>query len=430
MNKRDKMALAPKLRFPEFRMTGAWQEYTLLKIADKLTEKVGDRQLTTLSISAGVGFVSQAEKFSRDISGKQYENYILLKKGDFSYNKGNSKKFPQGCIYELKEYTEAAVPNAFISFRFHENHVSDFYKGYFENNFHGKQLTKFITSGARMDGLLNINSSDFFSIILPAPSNKEEQQKIADCLSSLGDLIIAEDKKLEALRVYKRGLMHKLFPAEGKTMPEWRFPEFRNSGEWETTSLGEICDILQGYGFPTEMQGKSKGKYSFYKVSDISSSVMDNGGLLLKAVNCIDDVELLRLRAKTIPKGTTVFAKIGEALRLNRRAISIAECLIDNNVVGIKAKYKSINDHFIFILSQLIDLNKHCGGVVPSVNKNILENIEIPFTDNSEEQQKIANCLSSVDDLITEQTKKIEALKFHKKGLMQGLFPSIEEVDE
>ena len=165
----SKKTLEPRLRFPEFLETGEWDAHTLGDISDRITDKVGNKKLTTLSISAGKGFVSQAEKFSRDISGNQYKNYIHLKKGEMSYNKGNSKTFPQGCVYELIEYTEAAVPSAFISFRFYDAHIADFYKGYFENNFHGAQLKRFITSGARSDGLLNINPTDFFSIVLSAP---------------------------------------------------------------------------------------------------------------------------------------------------------------------------------------------------------------------------------------------------------------------
>jgi type I restriction enzyme S subunit len=428
MSKNEKQKLEPKLRFPEFTSMDEWHNYRLEEISNRITERVGDKELPTLSISAGIGFVSQEQKFSRDISGKQYKNYIHIKKGDFSYNKGNSKKFPQGCIYELLEYAEAAVPNAFISFRFKDSYVSGFYKGYFENNFHGIQLVKYITSGARMDGLLNINPSDFFNIILPTPIKKEEQQKIADCLSSIDDLISAEEKKLSLLNDYKKGWMQKLFPAEGKTVPEWRFPEFRDSGEWEITSLGEICSVLNGFGFPIKMQGNSTGEYSFFKVSDISNAVMNNGGILIKAANCIDDNVLLKLRAKTIPRGTTVFAKIGEALRLNRRAITSEECLIDNNVIGVKAKPKKADDYFIFLLLQLIDLERYCGGVIPSVKKTVIEEIKVSFISDLKEQEKIAAFLSGIDDLITRQTDKIVGLKQHKKALMQGLFPSIEEV--
>jgi type I restriction enzyme S subunit len=202
----------PVLRFKEFINSPEWDIITLDEITNKIEDKVGDKQLTTVSISAGFGFVSQAEKFSRDISGQQYKNYVVLKEGDFAYNKGNSKKYPQGCVYKLKEFKEAAVPNAFICFRFKENSVADFYQGYFENNFHGKQLQKFITSGARMDGLLNISPVDFFSIILPTPKSKKEQQKIADCLSSLDDLISAQSQKVITLKQHKKGLMQGLFP--------------------------------------------------------------------------------------------------------------------------------------------------------------------------------------------------------------------------
>ena len=93
-----KIKIVPRKRFPQFESSEAWNELTLIQLSDRITDKVGTEKLTTLSISAGVGFVTQTEKFDRDISGNQYRNYIRIKKGDFSYNKGNSKKFPQGCI--------------------------------------------------------------------------------------------------------------------------------------------------------------------------------------------------------------------------------------------------------------------------------------------------------------------------------------------
>ena len=210
--------------------------------------------------------------------------------------------------------------------------------------------------------------------------------------------------------------------------PRLRFPEFREAGEWVEKPIGKVCAVLQGYGFPTAMQGKGNGKYPFCKVSDISRAVAEQGGLLADAANYVDDVDVSKLRAKLIPIGSTVFAKIGEALRLNRRAFVQRECLIDNNAVGLKAIGGAANDYFIYLLSQLIDLNEHCDGAVPSVTKSTLEAIEVvlPCTD---EQQKIADSLSSLDALITTHTKKLEALKTHKKGLMQQLFPNPEAVD-
>src|SRR5690554_531874 len=235
----NKKKLIPALRFPEFKEDGEWEEKKLGELSTRIVEKDGDRKILTVSISAGVGFVSQAEKFSRDISGRQYSNYICLKEGEFAYNKGNSKRFPQGCIYRLEEFSIAATPNVFLCFRFADEYHTGFFKGYFDNNYHGRQLQKFITSGARMDGLLNISPKDFFSIRLPIPLRNNEQQKIADCLSSLDDLLAAHNEKLELLKGHKKGLMQNLFPQEGERVPKFRFPEFENDGEWEEKKLGE-----------------------------------------------------------------------------------------------------------------------------------------------------------------------------------------------
>lgn len=208
---------------------------------------------------------------------------------------------------------------------------------------------------------------------------------------------------------------------KGALVPRLRFPEFREVGEWEEIKLNNICDVLPGYGFPESLQGKQSGQYPFCKVSDISKAISDHGGLLKTSVNYIDDTELSLLRAKLIPAGSTVFAKIGEALRLNRRAICAVECVIDNNAVGIKAKYKKSTDYFLYILSQRIDLNEYCSGAVPSVNKTALENIDV-LIPSIGEQQRIADCLSSLDERITAETSKLDTLKEHKKGLLKQLF--------
>ena len=205
-------------------------------------------------------------------------------------------------------------------------------------------------------------------------------------------------------------------------VPRLRFPEFRDAGEWEVKRLGDICDVLQGYGFPESLQGKQQGKYPFCKVSDISNAVSNAGGHVKQAVNYVDDEEVKKLTAKPIPKGSTIFAKIGEALRLNKRAFVDAECLIDNNVVGIKERNSQATDYFVFHLSQKIDLNKYCGGAVPSVNKATLQSIKV-IVPRLPEQQKIADCLTSLDDLIRAGEAQLVALKDHKKGLMQQLFP-------
>ena len=115
-----------------------WSCAPLHAISEILSEQAGDREFETLSISAGIGFVNQAEKFGKELSGKQYAKYTVLRRGDFAYNKGNSKRYPQGCTYMLREREEAAVPNVFECFRIAEGHP-EYYEQLFINGFMNKQ---------------------------------------------------------------------------------------------------------------------------------------------------------------------------------------------------------------------------------------------------------------------------------------------------
>ena len=406
------------MRFPEFGTSEGWKKYKLRELADRITKKVGDNKLVTLSISAGIGFVSQAEKFSRDISGKQYCNYIYLKKGEFSYNKGNSKTFPQGCIYELKEYDEAAVPNAFISFRFKENLVPSFYQGYFDSNFHGKQLVRFITSGARSDGLLNISPTDFFSIVLPTPVKKEEQQKIADCLSSIDDLIDAESRKLRALEKYKKGLMQKLFPAEGKTLPEWRFPEFQGCGEWKSKSMGKACKMFSGGTPDTSKKEFYGGTIPFIRSAEINKSSTEL---------FITEEGFKNSSAKMVKKGDILIALYGA--NSGEVALSKIDGAINQAILCLRHETNNAFVYHYFTHMKNRIISKYIQGGQGNLSGQIIKSVNLYFP-KTEEQQKVADCLSEIDTMITEQSNRLEQLKTHKKGLMQGLFPSLEETDE
>ncbi len=416
--------LIPTLRFPEFENAPNWNLSQLGRISDRITKKVGDRKLTTVSITAGQGFVSQAEKFSRDISGKQYKNYIVLRVGEFSYNKGNSKTFPQGAVYRLKEFEEVAAPNAFISFRFKASYVPDFYKGYFDNNYHGRQLLKFITSGARSDGLLNISPDDFFSIMLPTPVNKEEQQKIADCLSSLDELIAAHTQKHKTLQSHKKGLMQNLFPAEDESIPALRFPEFENAGEWEESVLENIARYRRGsfpqpYGLP-EWYDDENGM-PFIQVFDVSDDMR------LKPDTKRKISKLAAKQSVFIEQGTVIITIQGS---IGRVAITHYDAYIDRTLLLFQEFLKPIEKiFFAYAIQILFELErlKAPGGIIKTITKEALSSFIVKLPSTSE-QQKIADCLSSVDDLITAQAQKIEALKTHKKGLMQQLFPDMNEV--
>ena len=415
MSKVNRKGLTPNLRFPEFLSEPGWDLSELEEISDRIQEKAGDSELETISISAGIGFVSQKEKFSRDISGQQYKNYIKLKKGEFAYNKGNSKKFPQGCIYKLKEFNEGAAPTSFICFRFKPSVVPDFYQGYFESNFHGKQLTKYITSGARMDGLLNISPDNFFKIILPTPSKKEEQQKIADCLSSLDEFIHAETERLEALQAHKKGLMQQLFPAEGETVPKLRFPEFQDSGEWVEKMVKELFNSFSG-GTPTTTRKEYYGgKIPFIRSAEINK---DSTELFLS------ELGLKNSSAKLVRKGDVLVALYGA--NSGDVGISKIDGAINQAILCLRSeKSNEFLYHYLTFLKEWI-IQKFIQGGQGNLSGEIIKTLKLRFPDNTDEQEVISKSLSECDSLISSQSEKIESLKSHKKGLLQQLFPQLE----
>ena len=234
----SKPTLTPKLRFPEFRDGPGWTTEILGSLASLSTEKVGDKNCIPMSITSGVGLVSQQEKFGRTIAGSSYKNYLRLRKNDFAYNKSATKEFPQGFIALYSGDELAAVPNSiFTCFRIKGDSPDPKYLNYlFLGNLHGRWLKKYIEVSARAHGSLSIDDDDLFALPIPVPSGESslaEQQKIAECLSTLDELIGAESQKLDTLKAHKKGLMQQLFPREGETLPRLRFPEFQDAPEWK-----------------------------------------------------------------------------------------------------------------------------------------------------------------------------------------------------
>ncbi len=420
MSENKKQQLVPRVRFPEFKNTAEWQSPTLGEVSEPVEERVGERKLTPVSISAGIGFVPQAEKFGRDISGGQYKQYTVVRDGDFVYNKGNSLKFPQGCVYDLQGWGEVAAPNVFICFRLKNGYENGFYRQCFERNVHGIQLRKHITSGARSNGLLNISKEAFYGVAIPVPSHAE-QQKIADCLSSLDNLIAAEIQKLDTLKTHKKGLMQQLFPREGETVPRLRFPEFREAGEWEVKALDQLGELVSGLTYSPD-------------------DVRDEGLLVLRSSNVqdgrivLDDNVYVRSDIKganpSLPNDILICVRNGSKSLIGKNAL-IPEDMPPCTHGAFMTVFRSGAAKFIIQLFQTEAYERQVaadlGATINSINGNQLKKYKFRVPE-AKEQQVIADCLSSFDDLITAQTQKIDALKTHKKGLMQQLFPTLDEV--
>ncbi len=220
-----------------------------------------------------------------------------------------------------------------------------------------------------------------------------EQQKIAECLSSVDDLIQAEADQLQALKDHKKGLMQQLFPQEGETTPKLRFPGFE--GKWEEKKLGNCFEIGSGRDY----KHLSKGNIPVY----------GSGGYMCSVNDYLFDGDSACIGRK----GT-----INNPVLLHGKFWTVDTLFYTYDYVNTTA-------YFVYLLFQNINWMKHNeAGGVPSLSKTIIKSIKV-YLPSLPEQQKIASCLSSLDEGIAAQQEKVEVLKEHKKGLMQKLFPSV-----
>jgi len=410
----------PKLRFPEFH--GDWEYQKLTDIASVINEKAGNGKYTLMSITSGVGLVSQIEKFGREIAGQAYKNYIVIRENDFAYNKSSTKDAPEGFIAMYSGKEAGAVPNSiFTCFRTQRDRVIPKYLSYlFLGNLHGKWLRNFITVGARAHGSLNVDNEDLMSLPVPLPKKETlaEQQKIADCLTSLDDLIAAQSQKVEALQAYKKGLMQNLFPAEGESVPRLRFPEFQSAGEWEEIKLGELGTPILGLT---------------YSPSDIR----DEGLLVLRSPNIKDGVIVLddcvyvtpdiKRANLSKPNDILICVRNGSTSLIGKNAIipdGMPLCTHGAFMTVFRAKTPKFVYQLLQTKTYQIQVAAGLGARINSINNSQLVNYKFFVPTLLEEQQRIAELLSALDEQISVQGEALAALKVHKKGLMQGLFPS------
>ena len=406
--------IVPRLRFSEFNKSGEWTVVPLGEVAEILNEKVGSRKITLLSITSGVGLVSQVEKFGREIAGAQYKNYYVIQPNDFAYNKSATKDFPEGFIACHQGTEPGAVPNSiFTCFRVRPGtSYPPLLKYQFANNLHGKWLRRFITVGARAHGSLNVDDNDLLATPVPVPPHQTrlaEQRKIADCLSSLDELIAAEVQKLEALKLHKEGLMQELFPRSGETVPRLRFPEFREAKEWDVKTLSELAENLDNRRIPVTESDRVKGNIPYYGASGIvdyiQSFIFDEDLL------CISE-DGANLLARTTP---IAFSISGKSWVNNHAHVLKFSCRSVQKIVEDYLNSISLEDYLT-------------GMAQPKLNRAMLDTIPVPVPKDEDEQLAVADCLTSLDGLIADQNLRVNALKAHKKGLMQQLFPVLNEV--
>jgi len=207
-----------KHRLPGF--SGEWQRKPINEIATRITRRNDGTVLPVLTISSTSGFVRQDEKYSRFMAGKSVDTYIMLNEGEFAYNKGNSKTYEFGCIFDLEGYARALVPHVYVCFKLKKGYSHRFYKALFEADYLAPQLGQLVNTGVRNNGLLNIKPSEFLGTKVPVPP-LDEQDAIAAVMEAASRTVVEHEAQLTALRQEKAALMQQLLTGKRRVkLPE------------------------------------------------------------------------------------------------------------------------------------------------------------------------------------------------------------------
>jgi type I restriction enzyme S subunit len=256
-------------------------------------------------------------------------------------------------------------------------------------------------------------------VALPEPS---EQKKIADCLTSLDEVIAAQGRKVEALKAHKRGLMQQLFPREGETRPRLRFPEFRDAPEWEQHRLGDIASISKGKGI-SKADIAAEGRTPCIRYGELYTVY---GEVIDRPLSRTD-----------VPAAELVLSQAGDVLvpasGETKEDIATSAVVLgagvalggDLNIIRLDADGRFFS-YYLNGAKRRALAKVAQGDTVVHLYPRQLEQLDVAIPVDKAEQQRIADCLSSLDTRITAETRQLAALKTHKQGLMQQLFPAPE----
>jgi len=406
----------PQLRFPEF--TREWEEKPLSSfLHEHKTKSDGKCEVHSVSVTKGV--VNQVEYLGRSFAAADTSKYNLVKPNDIIYTKSPTGAFPYGIVKQNKNPYNVIVSPLYAVYSPINKYVGYILDSYFEspertNNY----LSSLIQKGAK--NTINITNDTFVSKCMCLPSDPAEQQKIAECLAEIDKLIAAQDEKVDALKEKKRGMMQQMFPQKGETTPRLRFPGF--TGEWGENKLEDVTKRV--------IVGLATSVTPYYR---------DRGVVMFRNLNIepnrLNDSDILYLDEDFAFKNKSKQIHTNDVLTIHTGYVGIS-CVVPPKYDGaltFTTLITTTNQHILspkFLCSFLnsdegtkrISLLQ-AGGGRNNLNVNDFVKLVIPLPPTIMEQQKIAGCLSAMDDMIAYESKKMEALKDHKKGLMQQLFP-------
>ncbi len=412
MAKQGAKTAVPRLRFPGFEEPWLNDPLSKTLVEHKLKNASG-RDVFSVSMESGV--VNQVEHLGRSFAASDTAHYNLARRFDVVYTRSPLKAFPFGIVKQCKFDGEVAVSPLYGVFTPHNPYVGLMIEAYFESSSRSQAfLAPLCQKGAK--NTIQVTNAKFLSGHLPLPSELAEQQKIAECLTSLDEVIAAQDRKVEALKAHKHGLMQQLFPREGETRPRLRFPEFRNAPEWENVAIEDLGAVVTGNTPPTSRQDYYGGDRPFVSPADISDlrfvtttkSTLSEDGFAI---------------ARSIPPMSVLFVCIGSTI--GKVAQNIYECATNQQINAIVANKGTCSDFIYYLMSLESGRIAKLAGkqAVPIINKSLFSAVRV-MAPKFAEQQRIADCLASLDAQIAAESHQLAALKTHKQGLMQQLFPA------
>ena len=385
----------PALRFPEFE--GEWETIKLSDFVDRVTRKNTNNQTNLpLTISSKDGLVDQITYFSKTVASKDMSGYYLLLNGEFAYNKSYSVGYDFGSIKRLDRYPMGALSTLYICFAL-KKFDSDFIKVYFDSLKWYREIYMIAAEGARNHGLLNVSTEDFFETLHTLPMNIAEQQKIAAFFTLLEKRITKQRELVEDLKLYKRGLLSKLFPKNGSNVPEYRFMGFTEP--WGKKKAKDLCSISTGKS-NTQDQDKN-GIYPFFIRSDVP--VRSNKYLYnCEAVITIGDGNIGK-----------VFHYINGKFDLHQRCYKMSDF---SDVFG---KY-----FYYYFSTNFYDraMKMTAKATVDSVRLEMISEMDIQKPNEISEQKKIATFLTFIDNFIALHQHKLTTLENLKTSLLQQMF--------
>lgn len=438
MNK-EKQKIIPTLRFPEFKNDGDWEIRSVEKnidmisgIAIKSKELSEDKSGTPIlrGINITEGHIRHSQKIDRFYIGDTTKiNKYLVDENDIVIGMDGSKVGKNVALVSKLDIGSILIQRV-ARIRAIDSDIKYLYQ-----NFIYQRFITYVDNVNTSSGIPHISAKQIKDFIIGFPPKVKEQQKIASCLSSLDTLITAETEKIDHLKKHKKGLLQQLFPAKGETKPQFSFPEFENQKEWKDVKLIDVTDKKKKWNFTGGPFGSN------LKSSDY---VEENGGVRIIQLQNIGDGEFKNdykiytskekadeLLSCNIYPGDIIMSKMGDPVG---RACLIPDYhnryVMSSDGIRIAVDEDKYDKYFIYLLINSKTFrskveNASTGSTRKRIGLIDLKKLTLTVPEDKGEQQKIASCLSSVDDLIVLQTTKIEALKKHKKGLMQQLFPNI-----